>query len=183
MITQRLAAHGARRANEKGLASGCRLTSWVILLWPEPRRADTIRPPGPASGGRPPVVWTRWRPMGGRLFPEQVRLVYKQTSHGLLATVLSAAAAFVLWRSAPGLPLALWFAAFMGLSGIRLILVYLYHLKTPPGEEAGVWLRWFIVLMLLSGGMWGYAGARDRPSVIASLEYREAQGPPAWPCA
>ncbi len=87
---------------------------------------------------------------------EQVRLLYAAMPMALVvstgvATVLVIAQAAVI----PSAHLTVWLAAFVLVSGIRLVLLRAYRRANPDQSDYGPWLTGFHVTTLAAGVVWG----------------------------
>ncbi|MFO1418115.1 MAG: EAL domain-containing protein [Methylotetracoccus sp.] len=64
--------------------------------------------------------------------------------------------------------LGIWFGALLVLTLVRMRLVHQYRRQDPPPAEAARWGRWFVAGSLLSGIIWGSAGALFFPDGSAA---------------
>ncbi len=94
-----------------------------------------------------------------RLSLEQVRLLYAQSyiaSMGVIITSLVTGA--MLWGYVPSINLILWMSAAIAVTMARHGVTVYFHKKNVSEKEAGLWKNRFILMLILSGFVWGSAG-------------------------
>lgn len=90
---------------------------------------------------------------------DKLQLLYKQSSHGVLGSLLAGVFwAVIVWDNAPEPvrnDVAMWIIAMAVTSGIRLALFLAYRRAKPEGDAVLRWLAPYAVTLLLSSAIWG----------------------------
>ena len=98
------------------------------------------------------------------VFSEQVALAYRLTPPTLLASLVPAAAMWVLALSAyPNAALNWWFAMIYAVTLGRYLLVRIYRKSGGNRERPEFWARCYTIGALSAGLLWGYAGVAFFP--------------------
>jgi signal transduction histidine kinase/CheY-like chemotaxis protein len=93
-----------------------------------------------------------------RLLVEQVRLLYAQTTGGLIASAIGAGGlALVLWDMVPRAQLVPWLALMCLVLAARVVLIRLYRHAKPAPEAVKPWRAWFALAVGATGLLWGAA--------------------------
>jgi signal transduction histidine kinase/ActR/RegA family two-component response regulator len=93
-----------------------------------------------------------------RLLVEQVRLLYAQTTGGLIASAIGAGGlALVLWDMVPRAQLVPWLALMCLVLAARVVLIRLYRHSKPAPEAVKPWRAWFALAVGATGLLWGAA--------------------------
>jgi len=93
-----------------------------------------------------------------RLLVEQVRLLYAQTTGGLIASAIGAGGlALVLWDMVPRAQLVPWLALMCLVLAARVVLIRLYRHAKPAPEAVKLWRAWFALAVGATGLLWGAA--------------------------
>ncbi|MDY6853737.1 MAG: ATP-binding protein [Thermodesulfobacteriota bacterium] len=102
---------------------------------------------------------------------EQVRLLYKNTPAGIIATLFnSIILSFILWEVISHTILIIWFSAIISVSIFRCLLFFNFrHLSQIP-EEVTRGDIWSYVSLVYSGVVWGSAGIFLFP--MGSIEHQ-----------
>ncbi|PWT73744.1 MAG: GGDEF domain-containing protein [Proteobacteria bacterium] len=102
---------------------------------------------------------------------EQIRVLYEQLPSALLATSIAGAlVVYVLWSHVPLACLLPWFAALTVTTSTRVWLMRAYFRAKPSISQAELWGRRFLVGVLFSGVIWGFAGVFPLPPDAALQE-------------
>jgi len=98
-------------------------------------------------------------PATGRVYEEQVRLLFAQGTISVLATVVnSTLLVLILWKSIPHARLLLWLGLTLVVVWLRLLLVQVYKRSSPEAEAVGRWAFLFMLGLGASGFLLGSAG-------------------------
>jgi signal transduction histidine kinase/CheY-like chemotaxis protein len=93
-----------------------------------------------------------------RLLVEQVRLLYAQTTGGLIASAIGAGGlALVLWDMVPRAQLLPWLGLMCFVLAARVALIRLYRHAEPAPEAVKPWRAWFALAVGATGLLWGAA--------------------------
>ena len=94
-----------------------------------------------------------------RFLVGRVSLLYEQAAFGIIGGMVCAMVVGIAFSGAGNrYEVALWTAGFSALSAFRLWTMRQYRLSEPDAEKARNWSRLFVVLCLVGGLWWGYAG-------------------------
>jgi two-component system, cell cycle sensor histidine kinase and response regulator CckA len=99
-------------------------------------------------------------PQSAHIQAELINLIYKQAPIGIVITAINGAAlTLLLWNQIEHRILGGWFAALLVVATIRAVLVYAYHRayhrQKVPIDRAGQWGRLNIILLAVTGVLWG----------------------------
>ena len=93
-----------------------------------------------------------------RLLVEQVRLLYAQTTGGLIASAIGAGGLVaVLWDMVARTQLLAWLGLMCFVLAARVALIKLYRHAAPAPEAARSWRAWFALAIAATGLLWGAA--------------------------
>ena len=91
---------------------------------------------------------------------EQIRLLFEQLPYALMATtIVGVLVVYVLWGHVSPLWLLVWLLALAITTSVHIGLMRAYFRVKPSVSEAGRWGRRFVAGVLVSGVVWGLAGA------------------------
>ncbi len=94
-----------------------------------------------------------------QIYAGQVRLVYLQTSVGLIANaVISSILVYIQWDVTPRPVLITWFSALILMTLGKTFLLYRYRHTAVSPAQSFRWGAWFIAGVLTTGLIWGAAG-------------------------
>jgi diguanylate cyclase (GGDEF)-like protein/PAS domain S-box-containing protein len=127
--------------------------------------------------GRLADLLRAWRPVAGsslrrasahrhrqQIRAEQIDLLYDQLPTSLNATaVVGGLVGFVLWGHVPAPWLVTWLVALAATTLARVWLRRRYLQRRPPPDKAALWGHRFMVGVVVSGVIWGAAGAFPLP--------------------
>ena len=110
-----------------------------------------------------------------RFLMGRVSLLYEQAAFGIIGGMVCAMVVGIAFSGA-GDPneVAIWTAGFQAFSAFRLWTMRKYRLSDPKAAEARRWSRLFVVLCLIGGLWWGYAGVvlvQDQPEQMRTFIY------------
>ncbi len=95
---------------------------------------------------------------------EKVELLYRLAPSGLITALIVGAIVWVMLRAAGPVPqLNQWAVALVGLTLLRLLLVFVYLRKEPRPKSPGLWSGTFVVGAALAGAVWGFAATALLP--------------------
>jgi signal transduction histidine kinase len=98
-------------------------------------------------------------PLSDRIFPEQVRLLYRGAREAYIATVVNAALlVFIQVHEIAARLVVLWFVYILLITAGRALLVYAYWRSDTQSEHALTWNRLYVIGSALAGIGWGAAG-------------------------
>ena len=105
-------------------------------------------------------------PAGDDFQTEQTRLLYAGFGHTLLGRVATATALVLVMRPHAANPLWgwIWLGLLIAVTGLRALLVLLYHRASPQEREVPRWLNYWTLFTLISGVTWGAAAWMLFPS-------------------
>lgn len=92
---------------------------------------------------------------GADLHEAQIRLLYRQATFSLIASLIVAClTVFLLWNSSEGPALTVWSAGVLLVTGVRLLLVVRFY-QTNPTANLERWTQAYTVGAFLGGFVWG----------------------------
>ena len=96
-------------------------------------------------------------PRNEQIYADQISVLYKhQAPLGIAFNVLLALLlVFAHWTTVPLPWLFGWLAALAVLMAARLGLIWRYHQQQPDPDQSRAWGRWYLILVSLSGFLWG----------------------------
>jgi len=95
----------------------------------------------------------------GRIRAAQISQLYSQSLPGLLGALLSAVIlAAALREVVPASYLLIWLGCYVVVQLPRYALMASFHKAHPTGEAAMQWGKWFTIVTVASGLVWGMAG-------------------------
>jgi PAS domain S-box-containing protein len=90
------------------------------------------------------------------LLEAQIRYSFSGCREGARGSLAAAVIlTVVLWRSAPHLGLLLWFACYAAAFGLRETLTWKFNKADAHGEEALLWRKRLLALVVVEGLLWG----------------------------
>jgi len=92
------------------------------------------------------------------MFNEQVRMVYVTANPGIMHSLLVAVVGWMYWGIADPTNLAIWLALAIGISAIRLFIVWSFVRLDPADEQLVLWDQIYLVAVFTTGITWGMAG-------------------------
>lgn len=87
---------------------------------------------------------------------EKIRLLYRQSLHGALSSLVAASMwTALMWSAVPGRTLAIWFGALGLATVIRLLVFRAYFTRAESDAEVLAWERPYTLTLYLSSLVWG----------------------------
>lgn len=113
-------------------------------------RTSMLEPPPPAGREDPPTI-------DQKILDAQVRTLQRNVPSMVGGTLITAFATVHFFSATmpPGVDLHHWLAAMIVISGIRLVVMWLWRCDPDAGRRPAHWARWLLALAALSGLAWG----------------------------
>lgn len=94
--------------------------------------------------------------LDARVYAEQIALLYKQAPLAYAVTFINGAILIFVQKTHIAIAVLLtWFGALLLVTAFRAILIARYAKSAPQPEQAGCWLRRYLVGVAFSGLVWG----------------------------
>ncbi len=100
-----------------------------------------------------------------RIEAEQIKVIYSQSGTAIVGNLLSSTLlGLIQWGVVDTFTIVAWVACVYIVTIARLSLYLLYRRVAPPERSIGIWGRWYLALLLLSGCVWGVSSLILFPS-------------------